>query len=509
MLIPTDEILKSVRTENPWWSGSGVSKRFGELPERAYLSPFVNLAMNWAVHRAVILMGPRRVGKTVMTQQLVKKLLDQGFPGKQILYVSIDTPIYTGQSLESFVRLHGEENGLKDDDRRFVIFDEVQYLKDWERHLKVLVDRNPNIRFVASGSAAAALKRASTESGAGRFTDFLLPPLTFSEYLNFVEKDHLVQRPEGSRGFFSASNIDELNLEFCNYINFGGYPEAVMSETIRSDAARFIKHDIIEKVLLRDLPQLYGITNIQELNNLFSVLAYISGQETSLEKLATNSGISKPTIAKYMEYLEAAFLIFRVSRVDQSSKKLLRERQFKVYLTNPSMRSALFSPLSSDAEGFGHLVETAVMSQWQHSDVMSNLFYARWKRTGRAKVENGDHAEIDIVYVGANQKPAWAVEVKWSDSEYIKGSSWSALEEFAKLNPSMIGSMTTKTKSGQRQINTKPFNVMPSAVYCYTIGHNTQGSRAMLQLQLDAMNDDDVDQDLFELEDESDADFTV
>lgn len=59
-----------------------------------------------------------------------------------------------------------------------MFFDEIQYLKSWEVHLKALVDRYPNLKFVASGSAAAALRLKSNESGAGRFTEFLLPPLT-------------------------------------------------------------------------------------------------------------------------------------------------------------------------------------------------------------------------------------------------------------------------------------------------------------------------------------------
>jgi hypothetical protein len=478
MLIPAEETLKSVRTENPWWSGKGVSKRFAELPARAYLKPFADLVTNLSINRAVVLMGPRRVGKTVMAQQLVKRLLDDGFPAKNIMFVSIDTPIYTGQSLDSFVRLHAEENELDDSDQRYIIFDEIQYLKDWERHLKVLVDRNPHIRFVASGSAAAALKRASTESGAGRFTDFLLPPLTFAEYLNFVGKNNLVQAPE-ERGFYKSDSIDALNAEFCNYINFGGYPEAVMSEVIRADAARFIKNDIIEKVLLRDLPQLYGIKDIQELNNLFSVLAYISGQETSLEKLSQNSGISKPTISKYMEYLEAAFLIFRIKRVDQTSKRLLRERAFKVYLTNPSMRSALFSPVGSDDDGFGHLVETAVMSQWQHGTNLGDLYYARWKRSGRSKVDHGDHAEIDIVCLGTDHRPRWVVEVKWSDSEHHKAAAWAAIDEMARSNPELVGAFTTKSQWGVREVDGIEFDILPSATYAYTIGLNTQSARAL------------------------------
>jgi len=139
-----------------------------------------------------------------------------------------------------------------------VFYDEIQYLKHGEVHLKSLVDTYRNIRFIASGSAAAALK-------------------------------------------------------------------------------------------LRALPSLYGINDIQELNRLFATLAYNSGQEVSYEALSRTSGVAKNTIKKYIEYieyLEAAFLIVTVRRVDNNSKCFKRAVTLKVYLTNPSMRAALFEPVS-------------------------------------------------------------------------------------------------------------------------------------------------------------------
>jgi len=386
-----------------------------------------------------------------------------------------------------------------------VIFDEIQYLTHWERHLKVLVDKNPHIRFVASGSAAAALKLASNESGAGRFTEFMLPPLTFQEYLQFIGKPNLFEPyPDNearSSSFPECNNMDELNEEFINYINYGGYPEAVVSEYIRDDAARFIKNDIIDKVLLRDLPQLYGITNIQELNKLFTALAYQSGQEISLESLAQNSGgISKPTIAKYIEYLEAAFLIFRLRRVDDSGKTFARDRTFKIYLTNPSMRAALFSPVTAMSEGLGHLVETAILSQWFHSSSgMSDLFYARWKRSGRAKVDMGDHGEIDVIHaVGAI--PNWFVEIKWSDEAYKKPRNWDAIREFTAAKSQIkSGVFTTKSVSAKRTIAAVDVTIVPSAVYCYTVGMNAALGRGMRLLATVAPPDsDDVEEIEFE-----------
>ena len=92
---------------------------------------------------------------------------------------------------------------------------------------------------------------------------------------------------------------------------------------------------LIKKVLLRDLPSLYGISDVQELNKLFTTIAFNTGNEITVESLAKSSGVSKNTIKKYIEYLEAAFLIKVVNRIDVTSRRFKRATFFKVYLTNP------------------------------------------------------------------------------------------------------------------------------------------------------------------------------
>jgi predicted AAA+ superfamily ATPase len=238
-------------------------------------------------------MGPRRVGKTVMIYHAIQGLLDEGLRPKSICYFSADHPIYNGLALEKLLSYYEQASGVAyRSERIHVFFDEVQYLRKWEVHLKSLVDTYPNIKSIASGSAAAALRLKSTESGAGRFTDFLLPPLTFYEYLHLLGKTDLVEKPseeeqprddeERGRSFFLAKNIEELNEQFLYYLNFGGYPEVIFSPQIQADPARFIKSDIIDKVLLRDLPSLYGIGDTQELNYLFTTLAFNTATEISL-----------------------------------------------------------------------------------------------------------------------------------------------------------------------------------------------------------------------------------
>jgi len=458
--IPAKQIVKRLDIENPWWRDSHIPKIFRTFKHRAYLELFYPLVESRKVRRATVLMGPRRVGKTVLIHHTIQNLIDAGISPKRIAYFSVDHPIYNGLALESFLDIYSQATGINYlEDECFIFFDEIQYLKNWEIHLKAIVDRLPNLKCTVSGSAAAALKLKSHESGAGRFTDFLLPPLTFHEYLDLLNKGHLLVPPDPHETFFTTNNIEELNNNFIHYLNFGGYPEVIFSEEIQLDPGRFIKNDIIDKVLLRDLPGLYGVQDIQELNYLFTTLAFNTSNEVSLEELSKGSGVAKNTIKRYIEYLEAAFLIRTVHRVDITAKRFKRANFFKVYLTNPSIRSALFSPITNEDPAMGDVSETAVYSQWFHSDIL--LHYSRWK--------NG---EVDIVNIGKEQKIEWAIEVKWTDRFYKKPEELKSLLKFCHSNNLDNATVTTKSKIGSTVMENVHLSFIPTSLYCYTVGHN-------------------------------------
>ncbi len=193
--IAKKDILSRLQFDNPWWENHGEGKvAFEETPRRKYFDLFYRTVTDAGVRRAVVLMGPRRVGKTVMVYHCIRELLNKGIDASRILYISLETPIYTGLSLERVLSYFQELFSHKRDTNLFVFFDEVQYLRDWEVHLKSLVDSYPDYRFAATGSAAAALRLKSNESGAGRFSDYVLPPLTFAEYLMFIKReDELIE----------------------------------------------------------------------------------------------------------------------------------------------------------------------------------------------------------------------------------------------------------------------------------------------------------------------------
>ncbi len=470
-LIPTDKIIERLRYENPWWVTKEIPSTYSSMSKRLYFDLFYPFVTERSIKRALVLMGPRRVGKTVMLFHCIDNLLNDDVDPQKIFFVGIDNPIYVNLGLEEILLLCKDSLALKSLEGCYVFFDEIQYLKDWERHLKVLVDSYPETKFVVSGSAAAALKWHSAESGAGRFTDFLLPPLTFQEYIHLKQLDHLIydgeiQYGDKTRQYCLTHDTKELNREFINYLNFGGYPEVVLSEKIQSDMGRYVKNDIVDKVLLRDLPSLYGIKDIQELNRFFTYIAYNTGNEFSYETMSKESGIQKDTLKKYLEYLEAAFLIKVLNKVGINAKRLKRVTSFKVYLTNPSLRTALFSPISETDREMGNMVETAILSQWMHREQL-DLTYARWK-VGRKE------GEIDLVLVDdKNYKPVWGVEIKWSNRYYDKPKDLKSLVSFCKENGFDSALTTTIDQFGVKEVQDLKFTFLPASIYAYNIGEIT------------------------------------
>jgi uncharacterized protein len=147
--IPTEQVHQRLRQDNPWWQG-GSEPEIGEASSyrsRFYLDLLLPLLQDRAIRRAIVLLGPRRVGKTVLVHHAVRELLRAGHPAGTIAYITVDHPVYKGLGLEDFLDLLQQARGL--DPRRepyFVFFDEIQYLREWELHLKALVDSYPNLR---------------------------------------------------------------------------------------------------------------------------------------------------------------------------------------------------------------------------------------------------------------------------------------------------------------------------------------------------------------------------
>lgn len=196
------------------------------------------------------------------------------------------------------------------------------------------------------------------------------------------------------------------------------------------------------------------------------MIAYHSGGQFSYETLAKESGVKKDTTRKYIQYLQAAFLIKAIRRTDDTAKNYQRETQFKLYLTNPSLRCALFQPIKEQDEEMGDMVEISVYAQWiPRAD--AEISYANWK-VGRTQ------GEVDIVGINVGrQKPAWAVEIKWTDRFFERPGELVSLRYFMEKNNMQDVIVTTRTQQGTKVMDWGRKHYIPVAWDAYTVGENT------------------------------------
>lgn len=470
-MISLDMFRNRIAFDNPWWKSNQINEEYRSVKPRRLLDEIYRQLTDWTLRRALILLGPRRVGKTWLMQHLIGRLLEESVvTARQVIFISIDVPVYHGAGLEELVGRAAEVSGVDmTRDRLVVLFDEIQYLKDWEQHLKTLADAYPNIRFIASGSAATVLLRGSMESGAGRFTDIKMGPLSFAEFLEISGESEAVGEDtmalaDGELVVPTAQSMERINKLFLDYVNFGGYPELVVSHVVKSNPIQFVQRDIVDKVLLRDLPSLYHIEDVRELQSFFSYLSFHSGMVQSWETLSQGAGLKKQQITSFVRYLEEAFLITKHDRVDISAASLQRATQFKLYLTNPSLRASMFQPVVRDDDPFlGYAVETTISAQFGIGEQRAAWRYANWK-IGRVQ------GEVDFVRIHpGTQRPDVALEVKWSDGPFDHPAELKEAVNFCERNGLTRLYVTTRTQKGVKRSGSVELVYIPSALFALAL----------------------------------------
>ena len=105
MVFDKNILENRIKTDHVWWQ-NGKIPFYNDLSKRRYYKGFYSLIKQSTLHRAVVLMGPRRVGKTVMIYQAIQDLMDEGVDAEKVLYFSLDTPIFTNISLKNWFKKH-------------------------------------------------------------------------------------------------------------------------------------------------------------------------------------------------------------------------------------------------------------------------------------------------------------------------------------------------------------------------------------------------------------------
>jgi predicted AAA+ superfamily ATPase len=167
---------------------------------------------------------------------------------------------------------------------------------------------------MATGSASPVLSDKMVESGLGRWTIIHVPTLSFYEYCQLlkIEVPELPANIKPTQIYLRSlqeqteifHKLSILQVHFIRYLQVGGFPELALS----SDdlyAQRILREDIVDKALKRDLPAIYGIRNINDIEKIFLYLCYTSSNIINIQTLSKElQGVSRNTVEKYIGYLQ-------------------------------------------------------------------------------------------------------------------------------------------------------------------------------------------------------------
>lgn len=462
--------LSLLGEDNPWWSDYVVPPEC-DLERRLPYEQFKELALNLKNRRSLVMLGPRRVGKSVMLMQLIGDAITSGLIVPQnVCFAEMDKGLLQGVRPSELTREF--RTRAEPGKPCLIVLDEIQKCSDWQTDLKSLTDRRRDCKFVVSGSIASALKRASSESGQGRFLKCTLPPLSFHEFcwLRGGWKEKLPNTAsEIRKARLKQEEINSLNDNFIDYLNFGSYPESALDKEFTSDqdfGINLIDDDLFTKYAVD-----YGISSNNRLLPLLRHIAESEAQEISLEKLATKTRVQIPTLYKYLDFLKAAFLIRQVAKFDAGLGELVKHPAYKFVLESPSMHRAFTGRTRLEGREAGHRVEAAAISQYQ-------VLHFRSKNYVAAKVHycrymyNRKEREVDMVHTNLVREVTRLAEIKWSDKTNSLDGARRNLEFFHrkyKRAEDYEGAFCT-TRSTYHDPKDSIVTFLPTSQYCLSLG---------------------------------------
>ena len=472
MAITTKEsILKVLSAYNPWWKTGVVNPKLTKTYKRFAFYEAMKRIDQTDIRRTVVLTGTRRVGKTTIQYQMIEALLARGVPPQKIVFISMDHPMLKLSDFNDILECYHENVYAEQD--VYYFFDEIQYAQDWDKWLKTIYDMQPDTQIVATGSASPALVKGNQESGAGRWSVIQVPTMSFYEYCELLNLDrpnlpknlkvtpllHMSQQ-ERTRIMMQLSKVQN---HFTRYLQVGGFPELALADNDIM-AQQIMREDVVDKVLKRDLPSLYNIRNATELERIFLYLCNVSSEIVSIEAIAKElSGVSRPTVENYIQYLESANLIYQSWPINMAGKKVLKASP-KIYIADAAIRNAVLMDESmlTDPVQMGKVVETAVYKHVAafYYQQATSVGYFRGGKRGK---------EIDIVVDYPNTNNI-LIEVKYREGAPISDDD--AISELCGEASAAI--VVTKSASDFGVHNTKAGKDMiriPAFAFLYLLGH--------------------------------------
>ena len=328
-----------------------------------------------------ILYGARRTGKTVLLEQLQKY-----WHNESVLFLNGDTEedrLAIGTTSE--IKLTSLVK-----DKTLIMVDEAQRIPNIGLALKIIIDKYPEKKIIATGSSSLQLSKGLKESLTGRNLTFKLFSLSTKELTHNLDNHKIIGLLE-------------------NQLIYGTYPY-IFNLNSAKEKEDYL-YTLTEDYLFKDIFELEKINNKDVVRKLAILLAFQIGKEVSWNELANNLNVDVKTIARYLNLLEESFVIFKVGAYSTNLRKEISKNK-KYYFYDLGIRNALikqFLPIDSRTDQ-GEL--------WKNFLIVERMKKLEYSREHKALYFWRDYAsaEVDLVEQGSGSLTAF--EFKWKKSNF-------------------------------------------------------------------------------------------
>jgi len=328
--------------------------------------------------KAIIITGPRQVGKTTLCQTLLQNI--------DYLFLNGDDPtvrrLLTDPNVEQLKNIIGNH--------KFIFIDEAQRIENIGITLKIIIDQLKPQQLIVSGSSAFELKNQIQEPLTGRKWEYQLFPISWNEL-------------EQELGFLKA--IQQLEIR----IIYGMYPDVINNFGEETEVLK----QLTDSYLYKDLLSYGGIRKPEVLENLLRALAYQVGSEVSYNELSQLVGIDKKTVASYIDLLCQSFVVFKLPSFSKNLRNEIKTNQ-KIYFYDTGIRNMIIGdlrPLESRLDK-GSLWENFIIAErMKRNSYLGTHSKSYFWRTVQQQ-------EID--YVEVENSEIKGFEIKWNPKTKVK-----------------------------------------------------------------------------------------
>ena len=269
-----------------------------------------------------VITGVRRCGKSTLLMMFADELMENGIQKEQIQFYNFED--LDTLAIGDIYQIHTLiKQRLVEDKPNYIFLDEVQNVKEFQRLVDSLYIK-PNVDVYITGSNAYMLSGELATLLTGRYVEINILPLQFSEYYNFIMS--------------KSPNLTKIET-LANFIYYGGVPECVKQIQVGEKQADLFADSILRTIVEKDIFQRLNITNKHDFNKILdfifdSVGSYVSPRSVSDTLRSQGTVVDKETVAKYLDAMCEAYLIYKVPRFEIKGKGLLQTLN-KYYVVDP------------------------------------------------------------------------------------------------------------------------------------------------------------------------------